>query len=198
MKKHILVSIVFSFFATLVSAQLTLKEKDGSKKINIPIGTFINLKMPIISLNSDSCDCYTAYEGELVGASKDTAKIIISNTYRLYKDIDGVNKNSQTNYQYPKEKIVSSVVLKNLISVTKLKKGENPEGLGSTLMAISLFQGLVINPFLKDKSRKTSNIIMWSTFSTGLALYIFPTKKTFHFQQPKKGEKVKLWLLATP
>jgi hypothetical protein len=178
---------------TAISAQLSL-EKVNSKKIKtIPNGTEIMLKFPIKTTKTD-CNCYLEYTGKLVSASKDSLTMIIYSDERLFVDEYGVSRTIYQLSKYPEGKEVSSIVkTENLMSLKYISDSkEAVNALGGVLLILATLNQFVISPFYSPEVRKTSDKVTWGAFGVGLTLALLPKTKTYHFKQPKNGNKT-LW-----
>jgi hypothetical protein len=199
MKKHILLVFTFTFLQSVAFGQLVLKRAASNKTIKIKNGTSLTVKLPTTTEAPDSCECFNAFTGELVNASKNKIDLQVVRTHRNFRDVDGINKNIHTLLSYPSTKVTSSILLTNPLSITTGKGGDNGlNGFAALLICVSVVDALVINPFLSKNAQKNNNKFMWATFGVGLTLAIIPKNKTYYFQQPKKGGKKTLWQLATP
>jgi hypothetical protein len=199
MKKHILLVFAFAILQSAAFGQLTLKKVGSTKTVKVKNGTYLSLKLPTTTELPDSCDCFNAYSGELMSAAKDKIELQVANTNRVYRDVDGINKNVYTILSYPSTKVTSSISLKNPLSLTTGNSNNSVlNNFAAVLLCVSVVDALVVNPFLSKNAQKNNNKFMWAAFGVGLTLAILPKTKTYHFQQPKKGGKKTLWQLVTP
>jgi hypothetical protein len=196
MKKLLLVFCFSCVSLNLLTAQLTLQKVNRSKTKTIPNGTEIMLKFPTKTSKPD-CDCYFEYTGKLVSASNDSLTLIIYSDERLFVDEYGISRTIYQQSKYPTGKEVESTIkIKNVMSLKYISDNkEAVNALGGVLLILATINQFVISPFYNAEVRKTSDKITLGTFGIGLTLALLPKTKTYHFKQPKNGNKT-LWQIS--
>ncbi len=193
MKLKFLLAILFGcIFQNLVSGQLKLQTVNGKRKITIPSGTEISIKMPTETAKT-TCECFQMVRGILKNYHSDTISMKILEQERRYFVDTSIGKSVVTQFGKEGNLIDSPIFAKDVLSISKhFKSRKNLDNLGGTLMMLAGFQSLVVGPLLPKNLRKGSDKIVWGGFGLGLFLVALPNKKTYYFQNQKKKNK-RLW-----
>lgn len=178
-----------------LSAQLTLTRAEGGKTRTIDYGQKITLKLPTKSAPcTGPCDYFQAYTGKLKQYHQDTFNMVIEEYQRVYFDEGNIAKKETVEYHYADLEISTTLFANDIISISqKSKSRENRFNFGATLLLLSAIQGLVVSPFLSDKSKKVSEKFVFGGLGLGIVLMVLPQERTYYFKPPQNGKKKKLW-----
>lgn len=176
-----------------VAAQLRLQSVSGKKTAQIAVGATVEIKLPAPGEAHGDCDCYWSYMGILKGHEAGKAKLLVHEETLLYQDANGVYKKVETKYSYTQKDLYTDIDLAPVLSLTKYSTASHGfKGFGALIMGLSLLQSFAVSPFLSDKARDVSDKIVWGGVGVGLTMMIWPSKKTWHLQQPE-GKNKRLW-----
>jgi hypothetical protein len=178
MKQINLMVCVLAMLATHAHAQITLQKVEGTGTKKFAIGSTIRVKLPAPT-DSPNCACYFSYKGTLVGATKDSVSLRLSEEEHRYTDEKGISRRAKTEYYNTKSNVATTVPIGSALSISKVRNHKRSQRFGGSLMFLSAVHALAIAPFLPEKSRRTSDIVSLATFSLGLTMAIWPSSKTY-------------------
>lgn len=187
---------LFAFLLSLpgfAAAQLRLQSLSGKKTAEIPIGAMVGIKLPAPGEKEEDCECYWSYKGILKSTEAGKAKLLVYEETLIYQETNGVYKGVETSYSYPRKEIYTDIDVTPALSLTKYSDPSDArKSIGALIMGLALLQSFAVSPFLSDKARDVSDKVVWGGVGVGLTMMIWPSKKTWHLQQPE-GKNKRLW-----
>ena len=178
-------------------AQLTLERTTGTgRSKTIRLGTRIGVELPTVTSNKNCAWCYHRFEGFLDSTDESYAVLNIKKTERLFLDIDGVEKLTWTEYRN-NANAPTSLPLNTIKTISVYNDwSDNMKKWGLSVIAISVFQSLVFNPFVFEgtlsKPRKKADRVALAAFGIGVGFVLVPSKRVYRLEQPL-GRAYNLW-----
>ncbi len=183
----------FFVLSGTIAAQLRLQSLSGKKTAEIPIGALVGIKLPAPGEKEEGCECYWSYKGILKSTEAGKAKLLVYEETLIYQEANGVYKGVETSYSYPRKEIYTDIDVTPALSLTKYSDPSDArKSIGALITGLALLQSFAVSPFLSDKARDVSDKVVWGGVGVGLTMMIWPSKKTWHLQQPE-GKNKRLW-----
>ena len=194
MTKYFLTSLLLLLFTQLATAQLRLEKVGSHATKSIPIGTTIDLQFPTKTSKPD-CECFQRYGGILRSVSKEGVELEMTYQQRVWVDDSKVGFNESKQIKQPADPLKTQMSLTKIQSITVHKPdAANIQNAAALFIALAIINNLFIAPHVENPLGKTLRNAGYITMAAGIAVAFIPTKKTYHFEQPKDGGKT-LWKL---
>jgi hypothetical protein len=191
MKKHVLACAFIVLSMSVGMAQLTLQKLGKNRKITVPIGALVEIKLPTETSRLD-CNCFKSFKGYLEYADKDSATLRVMEETREYYDASKTPIREFNIYSNINESTVVSVPLSKALAINRFSSGNGVRQAGILFATLAVLTNIFVLPlsgFDSDALRNSGYVVI----GLGVGMALLPTQKAFYLQQPKKGKKKTLW-----
>lgn len=174
-------------------SQLTLETVNGRKRTKtIHFNTKIGLKLPTMTSNNDCNCCHLTYNGNFDSLGSDYIKINQLESIRVF--VDEMGNNQIHHHEFEKQAIVpTNIPINSLTAVSVFPKSRQVlKPIGYTLLLLSTFQAIAINPFFDGKAGDIGHISAATLFTTGFIFSVLRESKTYYFE-PINSNGQQLW-----
>jgi hypothetical protein len=194
MKKHVLACAFIVLSTSVVMAQLTLQKLGKNRKITVPIGALVEIKLPTETSRLD-CNCFKSFKGYLEYADKDSATLRVMEETREYYDASKTPIREFNIYSNINESTTVSVPLSKALAINRFSNGNGVRQAGILFATLAVLTNLFVVPYISGSDGIAVRNGGYAVMGVGVAMALLPTKKAFYLQQPKKGKKKTLWKL---
>jgi hypothetical protein len=194
MKKYLLSCAFIGLSMSIAMAQLTLQKLGKNRKMTVPIGSLIEIKLPTETSRVD-CNCFKSFEGKLQYANKDSAVVKVTKETREYFDANKSAIREVNIYSNIDETTEVSIPLSKALAINRLSRGGGVQQAGILFTTLAVLSNLFLVPSISSFDGNAVRNGGYAVMGLGVAMALLPTHRVFYLQQPKKGKKKTLWKL---